>query len=270
MTQVRSKTKDDGHELKGGGIKQDITEWSQKSRREMLKNWNALEWERLGDLLWIGLTYPTEFPKAKESKKDLIKFWKRWEHHFGKVRGVWKLEFQRRGAPHYHLLLQMPGGYGREDAETIKETLNGWWSEICGNGSEVHKRRGVYCEVWKHRGSPASYVAAHGEANTKEHQNHAPEGESPGRWWGTKGIRPRWVTLELEPNTYFRARRMMQGLMKGRARRDGKKIRKKQASIRGLWVASQDAIRIWSYSTGICRFCSEEVIQGGWEEHAAN
>jgi hypothetical protein len=54
----------------------------------------------------ITLTYPQIYPTDPDIyKAHFHKFVKRSERRFGTLGGYWKLEFQKRGAPHYHLIV---------------------------------------------------------------------------------------------------------------------------------------------------------------------
>ncbi|NYV76274.1 hypothetical protein [Streptomyces sp. UH6] len=97
----------------------EITEWSQKSRTNMIRVLSSLDWSPLfAD--WAlpamsTLTYPGDWvpvaPDGKTAKGHLETFFKRFERAWGaEWMGVWKFEFQRRGAPHFHLLSVPPSG----------------------------------------------------------------------------------------------------------------------------------------------------------------
>jgi len=78
-------------------------------------------WKELGALVMVTLTYPDNFETDdKAVKRHLELLRKRMERAFGKKpRGIWALEFQERGAPHFHLFIGLPRGVDYEDFE--------WW-----------------------------------------------------------------------------------------------------------------------------------------------
>lgn len=54
----------------------------------------------------ITLTYPVNYPiSGKEAKGDLNAFLVALKRHHKGVRYIWFMEFQERGAPHFHILL---------------------------------------------------------------------------------------------------------------------------------------------------------------------
>lgn len=97
----------------------EITGWSRKSRSNMIYTFAVLDWAPLMGEVGIPamstLTYPGDWytvaPDGKASKAHLVAFFKRFERAWGaKWVGVWKMEFQRRGAVHYHLYSVPPVG----------------------------------------------------------------------------------------------------------------------------------------------------------------
>lgn len=96
--------------------------WSRRSRARMVASMAEID---LAPILMAGeepamvtLTYPADWetvaPDGPTVKRHMDKFWKRLERAFGgTVRVVWKLEFQRRGAPHLHILMAIPQGVAR-------------------------------------------------------------------------------------------------------------------------------------------------------------
>lgn len=92
-----------GGKRTGGGQRGKITGFSAESRLRMLKFMHSITFE--GGLL-ITLTYPKDYPTgAAVYKKHLQNFRRQFEAAYGKNRTIWKLEYQERGAPHYHLLV---------------------------------------------------------------------------------------------------------------------------------------------------------------------
>ena len=96
-----------------------ITGWSRRSRARMVATMAELDLAPLlmqqDEPAMVTLTYPGDWeavaPHGPAVKAHLRAFFKRFERAWGMPwRGVWKLEFQRRGAPHFHLLMVPPSG----------------------------------------------------------------------------------------------------------------------------------------------------------------
>ena len=89
-----------------------ITQWSRRSRARMTRRLSELDYAPMfasGRVpAMITLTYPGAWqevaPSGKATKRHLQMLWRRWSKAWGVAPPVlWKLEFQRRGAPHLHL-----------------------------------------------------------------------------------------------------------------------------------------------------------------------
>lgn len=69
----------------------------------MLEFLNCVEFRRI---TFVTLTYPAVWPEdGRQVKEHLRRFRARIEKKFGKLRIVWRMEYQERGAPHFHLLI---------------------------------------------------------------------------------------------------------------------------------------------------------------------
>ncbi len=87
-----------------GGPRAEITGFSADSRRRLLYTIGRIQ--RGAQLPWfVTLTWPNEFPSARDSKRHLAAFLRRLKRAFPGMGLIWKLEPQQRGAPHYHMLV---------------------------------------------------------------------------------------------------------------------------------------------------------------------
>ena len=115
----------------GGGGRGVIVEFSSGARRRLMRLMACVR--RDASLpVFITLTYPKEFPSPKKSKLHLDTFIKRLKRAFPMIGGIWKIEPQQRGAPHYHMLV-----WGC-DAKSLKDFVPGAWFDIAGGGDELH------------------------------------------------------------------------------------------------------------------------------------
>jgi hypothetical protein len=82
--------------------------------------------------MFVTLTYPDEFPDPAESKVHLDNFEKRLKRAFPKAGALWKVEPQKRGAPHYHCLVWgVPFIW-------LSSFVPQAWYEIAGGGDPKH------------------------------------------------------------------------------------------------------------------------------------
>jgi hypothetical protein len=99
-----------------------ISEWSRKSRSAMCRTFAELDYTPLVESrrapAMVTLTYPGDWetvaPDGVSVKRHMMLWRKRFQREYGEpARYIWKLEFQRRGAPHVHLWMAPPTGTGR-------------------------------------------------------------------------------------------------------------------------------------------------------------
>lgn len=105
----------------GGGLRGVVTKFSASSRRRMASLLMQIPIENLAQsgkraksaqLFFVTLTYGQRWPNDWERyKNDLRAFRERltyWLHEKGiHYSCIWKLEYQKRGAPHFHLLVYL-------------------------------------------------------------------------------------------------------------------------------------------------------------------
>lgn len=97
--------------------------WSTKSRARMTLRMGQFDYTPLfedGKLpALVTLTMPGQgweqcTPTARDFKSKIARFQREYFKSWGLMpQGVWKMEFQDRGAPHLHLLMTPPEGYSR-------------------------------------------------------------------------------------------------------------------------------------------------------------
>lgn len=87
--------------------------------------------------LFMTLTYPSEFPDCPETWKAHLEAFRTWmvRHHPG-ASAVWKLEPQKRMAPHFHLLV-----WGVDFIPA--DVLAAVWYRIVGSGDPRHLLAGT-------------------------------------------------------------------------------------------------------------------------------
>lgn len=207
----------------------EITGWSRKSRSNMVERLCELDYTALfpaGRLpAMVTLTYPNAWqrvaPNGAAAKKHLKKLRKRWERTWGEpLAAVWKLEFQRRGAPHFHLLVSPPHGQ-TADGENFRTWLSRSWAEVVAHpDSEEYAKHvaagtGIDWNDGLRSTDPkrvAVYFTKHGAFQAKEYQHCVPEewqqpGQGPGRFWGYWVLKPAKAAVEVSPQDAVKAAR---------------------------------------------------------------
>ena len=214
-----------------GGV---ITEWSRKSRSAMCRTFAELDYSPLVESgrapAMVTLTYPGDWeivaPDGASVKRHIVLWRKRFQREYGEpARYIWKLEFQRRGAPHSHLWMappMSPGRSGRGFAQWLSEA----WAQVVDHpdaeqrarhrlaGTAIDVRNGLRASDPKRL---AIYFTKHSSPNlhgNKEYQHIVPElwqrpGHGPGRFWGVYGLKKAISVVEVAQDAYLAARRIV-------------------------------------------------------------
>ena len=167
--------------------------------------------------LFVTLTYPAVWEQfgPADVKRHLDNFLKALRRKCPKAAGFWRLEFQARGAPHFHVLLfnvewlswkWVGATWARVVARTSSGGLN---RDIAHEQAGTEVRR---CRSWR---SAASYVAKY-MAKT---DGAAAPWENPGRFWGIFGrehLPLEQLDVVLDLPQFYRFRRIMLRWMKSR------------------------------------------------------
>jgi hypothetical protein len=217
----------------GRGSRQ-VTQWSRKSRTAMCRTFAELDYAPLIDdgrvPAMVTLTYPGDWesvaPDGATVKRHMVLWRKRFHREYGEpARYIWKLEFQRRGAPHVHLWMAPPTRRGRS-GQPFRDWLSHAWTTIVAHPDPGERARhllaGTAVDVLNglRACDPkrlAIYFTKHSSPNTlgdKEYQHIVPKpwrepGKGPGRFWGVFGLKRATATVEIEKDAYLTARRII-------------------------------------------------------------
>ena len=95
------------------------------------------------------LTYPAEWIwDAKLWKRHLKVFSQRFLRRWPSAGFIWKLEFQQRGAPHFHPFIW---GLRDEHFGDFLLWVSKTWNEVAGNGDQNHLLAGTRVEAKNHQ-----------------------------------------------------------------------------------------------------------------------
>jgi len=210
--------------------RREITGWSRKSRTNMVKALCEIDYlpmftSAAAVPAMVTLTYPGDWltvaPNGQAVKTHMAEFYHRYRRSWGTdLLCVWKLEFQRRGAPHLHLMMVPPSGraHSRSDAAgsglEFKHWLSVVWADIVDHPDPIeyanHLAAGTgvdYAEGARLQDPrrAAIYFTKHGSFAAKEYQNIVPEpwrtpGDGPGRFWGYRQLTRVPRSVEVSPH----------------------------------------------------------------------
>ena len=216
-----------------------ILGWSQKSRANMARTLTTLDYSPiLGDdttPAMVTLTVPGEWQSVAGTpdllKRAVNRFREYYRNAYGQhMPGVWKMEFQRRGAPHLHILTTVPsvarpaptrGRAGRKTGAAAEPLRFREWVAIAWANALDHQDPEQYAagiragtrvdeDLTLRYGDAkrvAVYFAKHGAFAEKEYQNELPDawrraierGESGGaRYWGYWKLRSVREVVEMD------------------------------------------------------------------------
>lgn len=156
---------------RGGGLRKKIVELSEKASSLLRFRCRNLP----DDLKYmITLTYPKKWPKdGRKIKKHFRYFMKYLHDFFGDFRYFWILEFQKRGAPHFHIVVDFA-------AVEFVQKISKLWYNIVGSRDKKHLKAGVWIEII--RKSVSRYFYSYLK---KETQKKVPRVyQNVGRFWG--------------------------------------------------------------------------------------
>lgn len=170
---------------RGGGTrgkKMQITEFSDKSRKRL-----AFVAANTGVLFesMVTLTYPNEFPSdGAMVKRHLVSFLKKLSRRYDGCEYLWFMEFQARGAPHFHIMLA-----GIDNGLIDVGWCAAVWYLIVDSGDYKHLQAGTRWEKLRKPGG--RYAVKYG---SKMRQKNVPEAyRNCGRFFGYS------VNVEPEP-----------------------------------------------------------------------
>lgn len=217
-------------ELRGVGKAQErpacrgvVSGFSRKSRRRMMQKIGQVDTERVEPYVYFAtLTYHNDYPDTLSGvKRDLDRMLKRLMRR-GVQFCIWKLEPQRRGAPHFHLIISTADPLEREWFAAA-------WGEIAAPEDEEHHRFHLRAETFQpidEWGRVVAYVSKY-VAKVQTATGLPAMWDRPGRWWGVRGTLPATgLVARLSPAEFWRVRRLMR---KALEKRTGRKYRSRGA-----------------------------------------
>lgn len=179
MVKLKTKTS-----ARGGGRRDVIRGMSKGSRSRMMQLFSRLD--KNTRPLFVTLTYRAAWSDVAGSKRDFRTFQKKLFRAFPGAGLIWKLEFQERGAPHFHFFLWgvdlqearefIPLAWVKSTGEDL--TCLRWHYGTLGNGNE-------HCVQPVKSWNGVKHYASKYIAKREEHQERL-----TGRIWGAVGRVP--------------------------------------------------------------------------------
>lgn len=160
--------------------RQEIEEFSKASRKRLafVANNTAVEFRTM-----VTLTYPAAFPTTgTEVKRHLKAFLQAVRRDWHNPSYLWFLEFQKRGAPHVHVLFDYPLPTRPSVLRCVRLRVSRVWYNIVGSGDIRHLHAGTRCEKVRKEDGARRYAVKYA---SKMRQKRVPEAfRDVGRFWG--------------------------------------------------------------------------------------
>ena len=173
---------------RGGGRRGAVAGFSRGSRRRLQL---LLGKVRTRDNLpsFLTVTYPGHVGQSydwmtdpKVWKRHLDNFIKRLRRQFPSSGLIWKLEPQKRGAPHFHMFV-----WGCNHYHLAAWAVRAWF-EVVGSGHPYHLAQGTNCEMLDSWRKVANYASKYLAKRVTPEDGFDPQiWDFPGRWWGMSG-----------------------------------------------------------------------------------
>jgi len=160
----------------------EILEFSEKSRQRLRLSLAKVDQSKCGRPIFGTVTYPADFPLDQETfKKHLKIFSQRFLRAFPASGFHWKLEFQSRGAAHFH-----PIFWNLSSDSAFVGEFRMWlacnWYEVVGSGDQKHLLAGTSADPIKSQFGIMRYVSGYASKS-----DQTKPGCKVGRYWGIVG-----------------------------------------------------------------------------------
>jgi ribosomal protein L19E len=157
-----------------------ITRWTRTSRRRLafVANNTDVHFRTM-----ITLTYPREYPcDGRVVKRHLNAFLTQVRREWKGAYYLWFLEFQKRGAPHFHILLDYPLERNKDAKRSTYRRISRVWYNIVDSGDVRHLHAGTRVERLRSEDGGRRYAVKYAQ---KLRQKIIPDKiRDVGRLWG--------------------------------------------------------------------------------------
>lgn len=177
----------------------EIKEFSRKSKRRMMLKLSKFNYDFYETKLFFTCTFHNIYPQTKsETKKYLLSLIKRIERIDKAVAMVWRVEKQKRGAPHFHFILCFPKFYNGKEKSELSKKLKISWGDLT-----FHINKYAYTVASDVRELNSNiktfnYISKYSSKVDDEKTNYR-----LGRIWGIRGNVKEFDEIQFEVSQYF-------------------------------------------------------------------
>lgn len=188
-----------------------VSGFSWRSRKRLLDWLHSINQRQTTRGLFVTLTYHLNYGDDwRVWKRHLDIFFKRCKRKYPKFAAVWKLEFQERGAPHFHLLVF---NVYRMEHDWVASA----WNDIVDPGNPEHLAAGTEVRRIRSFGGVIHYALKY-----IAKVGGLPEGTQTGRIWGVVGrvnLDVLFFCMELGRPAYDKLHRVLRKWVQRKLRR---------------------------------------------------
>ena len=226
---LKSKEFDRGYRTDVDTKRGQIKGFSRKSRQRLMRKIHSINADEVGKPVFLTLTYPKDYPTdTKTFKRHLDVFNKSLVRAYPDIWGLWRMEFQERGAVHFHYLLwdgihvNTVKGYSKKRKKITmvndrhdkhNQDVFSWisqtWYDIVDSGDINHLAAGTSIEMVDSWNGVVHYTSKY--ITKADSENH-----NCGRYWGEIQRRKWKIQLQGETLTedqFIRIRRVIRKKM---------------------------------------------------------
>jgi len=185
LIKIESKHKNPSNPGNCKNIERKIKTFSENSRRNLSKHLCKIRFDSYNERWFVTLTFHNEIPNSQSTMKKIIdKFNKRLHRVNFFLDYVWKLEYQKRGAPHLHYLLLFPKRLSYKSRTQLASIIQRAWIECVGDNDELFKRLSVNIRQVGNNNKTVNYLMKYIDKLDDETHEH-----NLGRFWAiSKGL----------------------------------------------------------------------------------
>lgn len=122
----------------------DISSFSRHSRYRLMQLTSRINLRSYKDVVHCIYTYHNTFPQDSVSIRRVIKLLtQRLTYHFPDTSYIWRFEFQKRGAPHFHVLFFNRSAEFPANTELLRVKLSNIWLSLIRENSVAAKLHAV-------------------------------------------------------------------------------------------------------------------------------
>jgi len=158
----------------------EITQFSKKSRQRLAFVASNTD---VTFRTMITLTYPFQYPSDGKTVKEHFHAFLAWlRRDTGGLSYLWFLEFQRRGAPHFHILISTSMPRTAVNKTAFRFRVSSTWYRIVNSGDGRHLAAGCRTERLRNEDGARNYAVKY--AFKMKQKTIPKEYRNVGRLWG--------------------------------------------------------------------------------------